>query len=375
MDFVGLMATELNLIGKLIYNILYKWVSGWSQTTVYFGAFSITVILFTLFLKVLTSPFDLWQKKITRVNAKKMEAMKPQLDKINKQYANNRELLMQKQRELYKKHKYSAFASCLPMIITLVIFIVVFSGFNSAVRYHNAKTFEDLSGVYQKAFQEKNQEFIEQGKAEYREVDGETKLVPIGDFTEAQLKKEQEEASEKAVVEAYKPERFLLTKNIFMPDTWANPIPTAEVFSGAGIGKFGITGVDANEYNKVMKPLIKKYNITEKGKRNWNGYLILPALAFLLNLIGVKLNKPPEQPQMAGQTEEQIKAQQAQARMMGYMMPIMMAIFTFLYSTAFALYMFMNSLITTIFNLIYNIMAKKKDEKERDYIMSTTFKK
>ena len=62
---------------------------------------------------------------------------------------------------------------------------------------------------------------------------------------------------EKAVVEAYKPERFLLTKNIFMPDTWANPIPTAEVFSGAGIGKFGITGVDANEYNKVMKPLIK----------------------------------------------------------------------------------------------------------------------
>ena len=161
-----------------------------------FRAFSITVILFTLFLKVLTSPFDLWQKKITRVNAKKMEAMKPQLDKINKQYANNRELLMQKQRELYKKHKYSAFASCLPMIITLVIFIVVVSGFNSAVRYHNAKTFEDLSGVYQKAFQEKNQEFIEQGKAEYREVDGETKLVPIGDFTEAQLKKEQEEASE-----------------------------------------------------------------------------------------------------------------------------------------------------------------------------------
>ena len=90
----------------------------------------------------------------------------------------------------------------------------------------------------------------------------------------------------------------------------------------------------------------------------------MPALAFLLNLIGVKLNKPPEQPQMAGQTEEQIKAQQAQARMMGYMMPIMMAIFTFLYSTAFALYMFMNSLITTIFNLIY-IYYGKKERRER----------
>ena len=54
-----------------------------------------------------------------------------------------------------------------------------------------------------------------------------------------------------------------------MPDT-CKPVPTA-VFSGAGIGKFGITGVDANEYNKVMKPLIKN-TISPKRKTKWNGY-------------------------------------------------------------------------------------------------------
>lgn len=375
MDIIGLMATELNLIGKLIYNVLYNWVNSWTGNSALFGAFSITVILFTLFLKVVTTPFDFWQKGTTRKNAKIMEKMKPQLDKINKQYANNRELLMQKQREIYKKHNYSTFASCLPMLITLVVFIVVFSGFNSAVRYHNAVTFKEMSSIYTEAFQQKTQEFVEEGKAEYREENGVTILAPIGENTNEQLKREQTDAAENAVVEAYKPESFLLTTNIFMPDTWANPIPTAEVFVNTGMGKLGIKEVDANEYNKVMKPLIQKYNVNEKGKKTWNGFLIIPILAFLLNLAGTKLNKPPEQPQMVGQTEEQKKAQQAQTKMLTYLMPVMMTVFAFLYSTAFALYMFMNSLITTVFNVVYNIIAKKKDEKEKDYIMSTTIKR
>ncbi|MDD4315697.1 MAG: membrane protein insertase YidC [Clostridia bacterium] len=370
MDIIGLMATDLNLIGKLIYNVLYKWVNAWAGGTL-LGAFSITVILFTVFLKAATSPFDVWQKVITRKNAKIMEVMKPQLDKITKQCGNNRELLMQKQRALYKQHKYSTFASCLPMLITLAIFIVVFSGFNSAVRFHNSKSFDDLSASYTAAYQAKTQEFIAEGKA--AEQDG--VLVPTEGYTAAGLKEEQIAAAEKAVLDNYKPERFLLTANIFMPDTWSSPVPSADVFSNTGIGKLGIKDVDANEYNKVMRPLIAKYNYSQSGKKTWNGYLILPILAFILNLLSTKLNKPPEQPQMIGQTEEQKKAQAAQTKMLTYLMPVMMTVFTFLYSTAFALYMFMNSFITTMFNLVYNIVAKKKDAKEKDYILSTTIKK
>lgn len=370
MDIIGLMATELNLIGKLIYNVLYTWVNTWGGNSALFGAFGITVIIFTIFLKAATSPFDVWQKTITRKNAKIMESMKPQLDKITKQCGNNKELLMQKQRAIYKENKYSTFASCLPMIITLAIFLTVLSGFNSAVRYHNSSTFDMLSGVYTEAYNTKTQELIDDGKIEY--VDN--KPVPTGEYTAKELKEEQREAGEAAVIASHKPEKFLFTSNIFMPDTWASPIPTSEVFSSTGMGKLGITGVDANEYDRVMKPLEEKYNYTENGKKAWNGYLMLPILAFLLNLAGTKLNKPPEQPQMIGQTEEQIKAQQAQTKMLTYMMPIMMTVFAFLYSTAFALYMFMNSLITTIFNLVYNIVAKKKDEKEREHRLSTTIK-
>ena len=147
MDVMSL-ATELNLVGKLVYNVLYEWVNGWGIDSELIGAFGVTVILFTVFLTLLTLPLDIWQKMIARSNSRKMRAMKPELDKINKLYANDKNALMIKQRELYKKYKYSTFKTCLPMLATLIIFMVVFSGFNSSVRYHNSVVYENLKVVY-----------------------------------------------------------------------------------------------------------------------------------------------------------------------------------------------------------------------------------
>lgn len=373
MDVIGLMATELNnIFGKLIYNVLYKWVDGWASGAAVIGTFGITVILFTLFLKAATSPFDFWQKQISRKNAKIMEEMKPELEKIQKQCATNRELLMQRQRALYKEHKYSTLGGCLPMLITLVIFIVVFSGFNSAVKYHNSLMFDTLEAAYDTAYYESNDILLAEGKIV---KDADEKLIPAEGYTNSDITRFKREYAEQAVLDAYRPQKFLLTQNIFMPDTWASPVPSADKFINAGMGKLGISGVDGEKYNKVMAPLIREFNYTESGKKQWNGYLLLPIFVVILNILSTKLNKPPEQPQMIGQSEEQKKAQQAQTKMLTYMMPLMMAVFAFLYSTAFTLYMFCNSLITTIFNLVYNLIAKKKDAKEKDLRMSTTLKR
>ncbi|MDD3947010.1 MAG: membrane protein insertase YidC [Clostridia bacterium] len=352
-----ILATELNGIGKLIYNGLYQWVQSWGNDYALMGAFGITVILFTLFLKLATLPFDVWQKVLTRKNALKMEVMKPELDKITKQCGQNRELLMQKQRELYKKHKYSAFSACLPSLLTLAIFFMVFSGFNSAVRHYNSAVFDDLSNVYETAYTaaiaEKTDEISDEAALE---------TYAIGE-------------AEQAVLASYNPERFLLTKNIFMPDNWKSPIPDIQTYSGTGMGKLGISDADRLEYQKIMSPIIQKYNFNEEGKKVWNGYLILPIISFALSILSTKLIKAPETPQMAGQTEEQMKAQQSQAKMMTYIMPFMMGIFALFYSTAFALYMVVSNLFTTAFNLGFNIVSKQIDKKRKDEIMSRTIKK
>lgn len=372
MDFMTLLGANAisEGIGKLIYNILYTWIAGWSDNWSVIGAFSVTVIMFTIFLKVAISPLDVWQKMTTRKNAKIMEAMKPELDKVSKQCGANKELQMQKQRAVYKKYKYSAFSSCLPLILTLVIFFIVFGGFNSAVAMHNLAMYQNLENVYDTAYEATFDGYVEAGvlKETINEQYGISEYeVVSGDKTKADIKAEAVNAAEAQVLANYKPESFFLTKNIFVSDTWKSVIPDANSFTGSGTGSSNID-VDAGKYETVMKPLFEKYS------GQWNGYLILPIFAFVVNILSMKLNKMPEQPSMPGQSEEQIKAQKSQAKIMQYMMPIMMLVFAVFYSSAFTLYMVINSLITTIFNWVFNIVTKRKDAIEKDRLMSITVK-
>ncbi|MFI3228803.1 MAG: membrane protein insertase YidC [Bacillota bacterium] len=351
------LATELNFVGKLIYDYLYQWVLGWGSNFELIGAFGITVILFTIFLKILVLPMDVWQKTLSRKNTLKMEIMKPALDKAAKQCGENKELLMQKQRAIYKEHGYSAFSACLPSLISLAIFMVVFSGFNSAVKFENSTTFDELSAVYDAAYESAVTEYTADGSYASTEV----VVMAV-------------ESAEAAVLEAYEPEKFLLTKNIFMSDTWANPIPTVSDYTGTGLGKLGITDMDSTTYNRVMGVIEEYYNYNEDGDSVWNGYLILPILSFLLSIVSTRLIKQPEQPAVAGQTEEQQKAQQNQTKMMTYMMPLMMGVFALFYSTAFTLYMVVSNLFSTTFNLLFNLVTKKKDAEAKDKRLSTTIK-
>ncbi len=363
MGFMTTMATELNLIGKFIYNVLYGWVTTWNiSDTAIVGAFGVTVILFTVFLKLALSPLDIWQKQLTRKNAKIMKAMKPELEKLQKQYKNDQNQLMLKQRALNKKYKYSPFKACLPTLVTLIVFMVVFSGFRSAVTYHNSVVYDEVREAHKTTFatvyEEEYDAQILQGKAE--------------DAAKAAAREEATKKADEAALAAYKMERFLLTKNIFTSDNWASPVPTAEDFAGTGLGKMGIQDIDGEEYSKVMSAIINEYNVNSKGKSTWNGYLLLPILALLLNLLSMKFLKPAEQPQVVGQTEEQKKSQAASMKMMQWTMPILTLVFSVFYSSAFTVYMLVNSLITLIFNLVFNAITKKKDEREEDEILSKT---
>lgn len=117
------------------------------------GNYGVAVICFTLILKLAMSPFDVWQKVVMTKNNRAMERMKPQLEKLQQQYAGNKELYSQKQMELYRKEKYSMLGSCLPSIISLVIFFMVFSGFNGMVKQYNINMYKDLSSSYYSTYE------------------------------------------------------------------------------------------------------------------------------------------------------------------------------------------------------------------------------
>jgi len=106
------------------------------------------VVLFTLMLKLITFPFDYASRASMRKNSLKMEEMRPELEKLQRQYADNKDLYNQKMMNLYKKNGYSMFGACLPTILTLVIFIVALNGFSAYSQYQNRQYFYNMSLSY-----------------------------------------------------------------------------------------------------------------------------------------------------------------------------------------------------------------------------------
>ena len=131
------------ITGNFIVDIII-WLVGISSVTA-------GIILFTVLLKVVTLPFDFFSKASMRKNSLKMEEMRPELEKLQKQYADNKTLYNQKMMALYKKNGYSMFGACLPTILTLVIFIIALNGFSSYSQYQNRQYLYEMSNAYNNA--------------------------------------------------------------------------------------------------------------------------------------------------------------------------------------------------------------------------------
>lgn len=337
------------------------------------ASFGWTVVLFTVVLRLILSPLDIWQKVIARKNNKAMERMKPQLEVLQARYADDKQRLQQEQMALYKKEKYSTMGMCLPTIVTFVVFFVVFAGFRQMVGYQFAKDYKECVKTYNASIaeqieQNKDKEFIvDNGDGKY-DIDDVAKTEAGAEFY-AKAKKN----AQHAVYEVYYSEdqvtirSFLWIKNIFVSDNWAQAVPDFATVTGQkGMATSKLTGITIDEYNDVMAEVLGTGGYGKDGK--WNGLLILPVLSIALSLLSTKLlsgsqAQPPVPAQNAqGEGAEKAKAQQQSMKMMQYVMPIMMGVFALFYSGAFALYMFTSSLCAILFQLTFNLIAKLVDK-------------
>ena len=337
------------------------------------ASFGWTVVLFTVVLRLILSPLDIWQKVIARKNNKAMERMKPQLEVLQARYADDKQRLQQEQMALYKKEKYSTMGMCLPTIVTFVVFFVVFAGFRQMVGYQFAKDYKECVKTYNASIAEQ----IEQNKDKGFIVDNGDGKYDIDDVAKteagAEFYAKAKKNAQHAVYEVYYSEdqvtirSFLWIKNIFVSDNWAQAVPDFATVTGQkGMATSKLTGITIDEYNDVMAEVLGTGGYGKDGK--WNGLLILPVLSIALSLLSTKLlsgsqAQPPAPAQDAqGEGAEKAKAQQQSMKMMQYVMPIMMGVFALFYSGAFALYMFTSSLCAILFQLTFNLIAKLVDK-------------
>lgn len=391
----------LNWIGQII-----KWlIEG-------IGIIGVGIIVFTLILKTIVLPLDIYSRIKTKKQALVMDKMRPQMEKLQKQYANDKNMYSQKVMELQKKNGYSMFGACLPMIVSLVIFIIVFNAFSSYSQYANLESYNDMVDAYNSVVsayvydQTDNPEgfLISEGEgsatdykvdftafAQHYNAEKSLTLTEeqvftalMGDYKAANpdvnlvegIENEGTKVGEEvrmtlvsfyiegpaaqAAADYYEQHNnsFLWVGNIWYPDSMLNKeVPDFAKFKST-ISQAVIDSSYEDSYNKVTA------NLTEQ-KNTYNGYFVLIVLSIgfmlLQQWISMRENKAVNDLSTVDGSGARTN------KMMMIMMPIIYGVFAFLYSASFSLYMITNtvySIITTlIINKAMNVWFNKKEEK------------
>ena len=83
--------------------------------------YGLAIILFTLFTKIIIFPVTLWTHK----NSVKLVKIQPQLNELKIKYFGEKDIISEKQLELYKEEKYHPLLGMVPMIIQIFLLICV----------------------------------------------------------------------------------------------------------------------------------------------------------------------------------------------------------------------------------------------------------
>ena len=360
------------------------------------GLIAVGIILFTLVLKVLPLPLDIYSRAATKKNALKMEKMRPQLEKLQKQYANNKQLYTQKMMALYKKEGYSTFAACLPTLFTLVFFIIVITAFNKYSTYANLNTFNEMAKAYNAGIVEQvnetddleivlNDEVITGYKAGAT-VRFKTDSTLTDDEKNALSEKIVKTAQDKAAdcyFEESKKMKFIWVKNIWIPDLpWKKAFVSESDYNSLftySKGMFKRATIDSDIKGKENYELLTGSDKLKDVKNQPNGYLGLVIISIASMLVQQIIMTKSQKAQMELQSVDGANGQAATtAKMMTWMMPIMFGVFSFMYSGAFSLYLIVSTLFslttTTIINLIVEKIFVKKAMQEEEEKQKARFK-
>ena len=380
-------AINLNWIGDII-KFLVEGV----------GITAVGVILFTLILKTIVLPLDIFSKFKTKKQSLIMERMRPQMEKLQKQYANDKNMYNQKVMELYKKNGYSMLGICLPTIVSLVIFMVVFSQFSTYSQYANLELYREMV----KAYNEVAADYVcDDIDAPYdkdsnygfliaeEDSDGETVYrvdfdrfedyytdhweEPMLTFDKLTANVETENDmfivvkdymagfARQAAADYYHENNqgFVWVGNIWYPDSMLNrEVPSFDSFVSSLNRATNLANYEES-YNEVT------YNLSaEKG--TYNGYFVLIVLAigmmFLSQFFTMRMQKSMNE---LGTVDGSGKRTN---KWLLIMMPIIYGIFSFFYSAAFSIYMIVNTTYSFVTTLVVNkaldVKFRKLEERQ-----------
>lgn len=148
MELFNLLSdASISLYGQT-FEVYLNWIGTLIKGLVGLVGVGVGVILFSLILKVIVMPFDIYQRVTMRKQNQKMKENQARMEKLQKQYANDKDAYNQKVMEMYKENGISMFSSCLPMILSMVIFIVAINAFTAYSRFASVENYNLMVQAY-----------------------------------------------------------------------------------------------------------------------------------------------------------------------------------------------------------------------------------
>lgn len=332
----------------------------------FIGNYGWRIVLFTVLLKLLLYPLDFYQRFKMRKNEKITKRLKPEMDRLEKACGGKTQAFQQKQMELNKREGYSYFSACLPALLTMIIFIWLFSSLNNISQFMIMKQYTEWYDVYNDVYQ--NELVI-------NDYENKTEDEKAAISAAAEVKAQEAVYVYYNDTEAGNKESFLWIKNVWSPDVpWKKPINEWSAFESA-VGKWGTDekklGIDKAVLDDMMSS--SKYNlITAKLRTSednkTNGFLILPIIAVGLSFLSQFITQ--RQQKKSGQANPMGGGM----KFMMILFPLMMVFFSLIYTAAFTLYIVLNSGMTILLNLTSTAIFAIKDKAGEKAVVNTVIK-
>lgn len=351
MDFLNLLGAVTAPTG------LWAKIINWLSSGI--ASYALVIIVLTLIVKVVLLPLDCVNKYTTKASTKKQALLKPELDKINKRYANNKNLLNQKTMELYKRNNYSVYGTCFTMLIymvlTMVVFFTLFSSLNKMSSYKIYQEYLNVRDVYvQELSIDKNAQVLDSETSELRNKTEAEINQEIIDGINACSTEEKAQLND-TVVSEYKDikQGFLWIKSIWRPDSSAGSVLSYKSFKSTT----KITDADVTEdaYNAIMSPIESKY-------KSWNGYFILAIISALSTLGNFWIGNVITKARAKKKNKAYVNPGSSKAMM--FIMPVIMGLFTLFYNAAFGLYIVAGNLFALVTTPLVTILVEYMDERK-----------
>ena len=115
--------------------------------------YGVAIILFTLFSKIVLLPISIWVQK----NSIKMVKMQPDINKIKINYFGDKDKIAEETAALYKKEKYNALVSLVPLIVQIILLLGLVEVINKPLT-HILDVSENVVTQYENIYLDNNKD-------------------------------------------------------------------------------------------------------------------------------------------------------------------------------------------------------------------------